>query len=64
MNFIETLEPMPMPENPEQELNPFHHDLFSMGTRINNRFTAMYGTNENEVIIVDIKTGKRVKLVA
>ena len=54
------LEPMtPIPANS----NPFHYDMDRMGTPINKRFMAMYHMRENEVVLVDMKLGNRVKII-
>lgn len=40
--------------------NPFHYDHFRMGTTVTERIVVMYNpSQEDVVVIVDIKTGKR-----
>ena len=52
-----------MPSIPAGE-NPFHYDLFRMGTRINDRFMVMWEyTAKNELVIVDIATGERHRVI-
>lgn len=44
--------------------NPFHHDLFHMGTNVNDRFMVMFSGSENSnyIILVDSKSGRRIKV--
>ena len=42
--------------------NPFHHDLYHMGTSVNDRFTVMYDGHGDYLIIVDGATGKRLRV--
>jgi hypothetical protein len=42
---------------------PFHYDFDRQGIRINDRFMAMFVSYmENELVIVDMLTGKRIKM--
>lgn len=51
-------------ENIPAGSNPFHYDMERMGTRVNKRFTAMFHPSfPNELVIVDLETGQRKKLV-
>jgi hypothetical protein len=46
--------------NVPPKANPLHHDTFSQGTQINDRFMAMYvNYQENVLVIVDMLTGER-----
>ncbi len=59
MKSFEILKPF------EKESNPFHSDLFRMGTQIGNGpLVVMYDSHEDykEVILVNTKTGGRVKI--
>ena len=46
--------------------NPFHHDSYNMGQQIGTNITAMFANHSTEkmryLILVDNKTGKRVKI--
>ena len=58
MNFIETMESIPV------GANPFHYDHFNMGTSFGpeNQMVAMYNDRMAFVILIDRKTGKRIKI--
>jgi hypothetical protein len=43
--------------------NPFHYNMDRIGTPINKRFMGMYHMRENEVVLVDMKLGNRVKII-
>lgn len=45
--------------------NPFHHDLFHMGTYIGTSLCIMYASHNigDYIIIVNIETGERTKLI-
>lgn len=45
--------------------NPFHTDLYHMGTQIQKRAMIMYGSEKDTdkyIIVVDRKTGKRIRI--
>lgn len=42
--------------------NPFHHDLFHMGTDVNEILLIMFGSSFDYIILVNKKTGERIKL--
>jgi hypothetical protein len=58
MNYIEIMEPIPA------GANPFHYDHFNMGTYFGDerRMCAMYSDRMAYVILIDRKTGKRIKI--
>lgn len=58
MNFIETMEPIPV------GANPFHYDHFNMGAYFGNenRMCVMFNDRMAYVILIDRKTGKRIKI--
>ena len=54
---------LPFPE----KSNPFEHDIYHMGTKIGNNVMIMYDVHNDKkaeyIIIVDIETGKRAKII-
>ena len=44
--------------------NPFKHDHFREGTTVgkNDTWTIMWGTSEDDIIVVDVKTGERMQI--
>lgn len=56
MILIEKLSPI-IPKG-----NPFDFDLFRMGTKVNEKFIAMYGIDENDIILVHNDTGQRLRV--
>ena len=61
---IETLKPMVKSEN--EILNPFTQDMYHMGTNIGSNVVVMMKNHVEEeckyLIVVDCKTGERVKI--
>jgi len=47
--------------------NPFHGDLFRMGTQIGSNVTVMYREHNTEkqknIVVVDMETGERIKVI-
>lgn len=45
--------------------NPFHHDLFHMGTYIGDNLCIMYSSHSinDYIIVINMQTGERTKLV-
>ena len=45
--------------------NPFHHDLFHMGTYIGTSLCIMYASHSigDYIIVVNIETGERIKVI-
>lgn len=58
MNIVETLKAIPA------GANPFHHDSHHMGISfgLEERMVAMFDDKLNYVILIDRKTGKRLKI--
>lgn len=56
----------PLPLNEMGEVNPFHHDLYNMGTRIASNVIVMHSTHGAEearsLYVVNTKTGDRMKV--
>lgn len=49
----------------EEEINPYNRDLSRMGTRIGGGpLVAMYASHSNykDIILVNVKTGSRIKI--
>jgi hypothetical protein len=44
--------------------NPYHHDLFHMGARVDDRWEVMYPSHEDSkyIIVIDKITGERLKI--
>lgn len=47
-----------LPEN----CNGFDHDLIRVGQRINKNWLIMWAENDNEIIVINEKTGNQLKL--
>jgi hypothetical protein len=60
MPTIEELESIPA------ESNPFHHDLYNMGTQMGKDLMIMHGNHSSEdceyLILVNTKTGRRFRI--
>ncbi len=58
MDIIETLKPIPA------GADPFHHDSHHMGIAfgLEDRVVAMFNDKLKYVILIDRKTGKRIKI--
>ncbi len=62
---VEPMEPLDT-ENYAVPLNPFHQDIYSMGTTLGTNVTVMYGnhthTHQPYIIVVNLDTGERIKI--
>ena len=61
--IIEVIEKESIPPNS----NPYHYDLYNMGTDLGNNITAMFGNHRKErmryLILINNNTGKRIRFV-